>query len=73
MCKALDRGMVITDVKVLEKHGGKPGDWVAGQQDAAFPGSSFSQHLLGSSINRSCSNALLTVHMNPILSQKKVK
>jgi cyclic pyranopterin phosphate synthase len=30
MCKAVDRGMVITDVKVLEKHGGKSGDWVAG-------------------------------------------
>ena len=29
MCKAVDRGMVITDVKVLEKHGGKSGDWVA--------------------------------------------
>ena len=30
MCKAVDRGMVMTDVKVLEKHGGKSGDWVAG-------------------------------------------
>jgi cyclic pyranopterin monophosphate synthase len=30
MCKAVDRGMVITDVKVMEKHGGKSGDWVAG-------------------------------------------
>lgn len=29
MCKAVDRGMVITDVRVLEKHGGKSGDWVA--------------------------------------------
>jgi cyclic pyranopterin phosphate synthase len=29
MCKAVDRGMTITDVKVLEKHGGKSGDWVA--------------------------------------------
>ncbi|MGZ8320608.1 MAG: cyclic pyranopterin monophosphate synthase MoaC [Telluria sp.] len=27
MCKAVDRGMVITDVRVLEKHGGKSGDW----------------------------------------------
>jgi cyclic pyranopterin phosphate synthase len=31
MCKAVDRGMVITDVKVLEKHGGKSGEWVAGE------------------------------------------
>ena len=31
MCKAIDRGMTITDVKVLEKHGGKSGSWVAGQ------------------------------------------
>ena len=29
MCKAVDRGMVITDVKLLEKHGGKSGSWVA--------------------------------------------
>ncbi|TXI61919.1 MAG: cyclic pyranopterin monophosphate synthase MoaC [Limnohabitans sp.] len=29
MCKAADRGMVITDVKLLEKHGGKSGHWVA--------------------------------------------
>ena len=31
MCKAVDRGMVITDVRLLEKHGGKSGDWVANQ------------------------------------------
>ena len=31
MCKAIDRGMTITDVKVLEKHGGKSGSWVAGE------------------------------------------
>jgi cyclic pyranopterin phosphate synthase len=31
MCKAIDRGMVMTDVKVLEKHGGKSGSWVAGE------------------------------------------
>jgi cyclic pyranopterin phosphate synthase len=29
MCKAVDRGMVMTDVRLLEKHGGKSGDWVA--------------------------------------------
>lgn len=27
MCKAADRGMVITDVRVLEKHGGKSGSF----------------------------------------------
>ena len=27
MCKAADRGMVIRDVQLLEKHGGKSGDW----------------------------------------------
>lgn len=31
MCKAIDRGMVMTDVRLLEKHGGKSGDWVAPQ------------------------------------------
>ena len=30
MCKAVDRGMTITDVKLLEKHGGKSGHFVAG-------------------------------------------
>jgi cyclic pyranopterin phosphate synthase len=30
MCKAADRGMVMTNVRVLEKHGGKSGDWTAG-------------------------------------------
>ena len=30
MCKAVDRGMAIHGVRVLEKHGGKSGDWVAG-------------------------------------------
>ncbi|MEF7615213.1 cyclic pyranopterin monophosphate synthase MoaC [Aquincola sp. MAHUQ-54] len=29
MLKAVDRGMVIDGVRVLEKHGGKSGDWVA--------------------------------------------
>lgn len=29
MCKAVDRGMTITDVRLMEKHGGKSGDWVA--------------------------------------------
>ena len=27
MCKAVDRGMVIFNVKLLEKSGGKSGDW----------------------------------------------
>lgn len=27
MCKAIDRGMVIGNVRVLEKQGGKSGDW----------------------------------------------
>ena len=29
MCKAVDRGMTITNVKLLEKHGGKSGSFVA--------------------------------------------
>lgn len=28
MCKAVDRGMTIEDVALLEKHGGKTGSWV---------------------------------------------
>ncbi len=31
MCKAVDRGMVIDDVALLEKRGGKSGTWVKGQ------------------------------------------
>ena len=29
MCKAADRGMVMGEIRVLEKHGGKTGDWVS--------------------------------------------
>lgn len=29
MCKAVDRGMTITDVRLLEKHGGKSGSFTA--------------------------------------------
>ena len=29
MCKAADRGMVIDGVRLLEKRGGKSGDWTA--------------------------------------------
>jgi cyclic pyranopterin phosphate synthase len=28
MCKAVDKGMVITDVRLLEKHGGKSGTYL---------------------------------------------
>jgi cyclic pyranopterin monophosphate synthase len=38
MCKAVDRAMVIGDVRVLEKRGGKSGDWRA--PDAAGPSAS---------------------------------
>lgn len=34
MCKAVDRGMVMTDVRVLEKCGGKSGNWVASPADS---------------------------------------
>lgn len=29
MCKAVDRGMVMSNIRVMEKHGGKSGDWSA--------------------------------------------
>ena len=29
MCKAADRGMVMGDIRVLNKSGGKSGEWVA--------------------------------------------
>jgi cyclic pyranopterin phosphate synthase len=32
MCKAVDRGMVMGDVKLLEKSGGKSGQWKAEEQ-----------------------------------------
>lgn len=31
MCKSVDRGMIISNVRVLEKQGGKSGDWTAGE------------------------------------------
>jgi cyclic pyranopterin phosphate synthase len=30
MVKAVDRGMVMSDIKLLEKSGGKSGEWKAG-------------------------------------------
>ncbi len=29
MCKAVDRGMVMGEIRLLEKHGGKSGNWIA--------------------------------------------
>jgi hypothetical protein len=29
MCKAVDRGMVMHSIKLLEKSGGKSGNWIA--------------------------------------------
>jgi cyclic pyranopterin phosphate synthase len=37
MCKAVDRSMVIDGVRVLEKRGGKSGDWTADAADATTP------------------------------------
>jgi cyclic pyranopterin phosphate synthase len=37
MCKAADRGMAMSDICVLEKRGGKSGDWVAAE-GAETPG-----------------------------------
>jgi cyclic pyranopterin phosphate synthase len=31
MCKAVDRGIVMGDIKLLEKSGGKSGEWNAGR------------------------------------------
>lgn len=31
MCKAVDKGMIIGDIKLLQKSGGKSGDWVASE------------------------------------------
>ncbi len=31
MCKAVDRGMTMGDIRLLEKHGGKSGRWSAGK------------------------------------------
>ena len=33
MCKAVDRGMVIKDVCLLSKEGGKSGDWLRGDSN----------------------------------------
>jgi cyclic pyranopterin phosphate synthase len=31
MCKAVDRGMVIQDIRLLRKSGGRSGEWTAGE------------------------------------------
>ncbi len=33
MCKAADRGMVMGEIRVLEKHGGQSGDWFSPEAD----------------------------------------
>lgn len=50
MCKAIDRGMAIEGIRVLEKHGGKSGEWIAdlgrgdpGNSDGRISGSFASQ------------------------------
>jgi cyclic pyranopterin monophosphate synthase len=37
MCKAVDRGMVIGDVRVLEKRGGSSGEWLAEESASENP------------------------------------
>jgi cyclic pyranopterin phosphate synthase len=32
MCKAIDRGMVVTDLRLLRKSGGKSGEFVAAEE-----------------------------------------
>jgi len=32
MCKSVDKGMRIEGVRVVEKRGGKSGDWIDGKQ-----------------------------------------
>ena len=34
MCKAVDKGMVVDNVRLLEKKGGRSGHWVAGTTPA---------------------------------------
>ena len=33
MCKGIDKGMVIRQTRLLEKSGGKSGDWLAGDAE----------------------------------------
>jgi cyclic pyranopterin phosphate synthase len=37
MCKAVDKGMRIEGVRLLEKHGGKSGDWYAAEDSGLRP------------------------------------
>ena len=38
MCKAIDRGMQIEDVRLVRKSGGKSGDWTRADEDPGAPG-----------------------------------
>jgi molybdenum cofactor biosynthesis protein MoaC len=38
MCKSVDKGMRIDGVKVIEKRGGKSGDWIDGKQVTKITG-----------------------------------
>jgi cyclic pyranopterin phosphate synthase len=35
MCKSVDRGMIIKQVRLLEKHGGKSGSWTSDNPSAS--------------------------------------
>jgi cyclic pyranopterin phosphate synthase len=38
MCKAIDKGMLIGNIRLLEKTGGKSGDWSRDQQNTDVAG-----------------------------------
>ena len=38
MCKAIDRGMLLEDVRLVRKSGGKSGDWTRSDEDPSAPG-----------------------------------
>ena len=38
MCKALDRGMTMSDIGLLEKRGGKSGEWRSEERSPATDG-----------------------------------
>ncbi len=60
MCKAVDRAMAITDVRVLEKHGGKSGSFMAEAAPCALSRAAWAAETLPGSCSRkySCASSL---------------
>ena len=63
MCKAVDKTMLIGDIRVLEKRGGKSGDWRYGDDRSEQPSEAGSIHTAGTSVKETSPLATRTLQV----------